>query len=127
MRGTTRILAGLLVAAAVTGQAHAEPQKMVVFFQEWSAALDDDATKVINDAAGIVKADNGKHITVAGYADTTGSEAANKLLSDLRAQVVTDRLVEDGIAADSIRQAGKGETPADGFKQESRRVTITVE
>ncbi len=132
MRGTSRVLAGLLIAAAIAGQAQAAqqdagPQKMVVFFEEWSAALDSDAANVINHAAEVAKSAQGKHVTVTGYADTTGSEAANRLLSDLRAQVVTDKLVEDGVPADAIKQAGKGEVASDVYKQESRRVGISVE
>jgi outer membrane protein OmpA-like peptidoglycan-associated protein len=127
MRGTSKWLAGLLIATAFVGHAQAEPEKMVVFFTEWSAALDNNANNVIDDAAKLAKSADGKQVTIRGYADTTGSEDANKLLSDLRAQVVADRLMEDGVSARAITKAGKGEIPADLFKQESRRVEISVE
>jgi outer membrane protein OmpA-like peptidoglycan-associated protein len=127
MRGTSKLLAGLLIATAFVGHARAEPEKTVVFFTEWSAALDTDANNVIADAAKEAKSTDAKHVTVRGYADTTGSDSANKLLSDLRAQVVADQLVQDGVSPTIITKAGKGEITADVFKQESRRVEISVE
>ena len=90
-----KVLLALAIVAAFTGPARAEPRTVVVFFTEWSALIDDPAQSAITQAADLAKADNSP-IVVTGYADTTGSEDANKLLSATRAQVVTDQLVADG-------------------------------
>ena len=82
----------LCVATGSTRAADAPSQKFVVFFQEWSAALDDPAQSVITQAAEWVKTHPGNVAHVNGFADPTGSKRANALLSDLRAQMVVDQL-----------------------------------
>ena len=126
-----RFLSGSVALAVLIGgfslPAQAEPKQAFVFFSEWSALIDQDATTAIQHAANLAKASTSHKVMVKGFADTTGSEAANKLLSQLRAQVVTDQLIEDGVSANSITQDGMGETPAPPESlQESRRVSITV-
>lgn len=124
------LLSVIVGAALVTGiatPAKAEPKQAFVFFSEWSAAIDQDAAAAIQHAANLAKASTSHKVSVRGYADTTGSDAANKLLSQLRAQVVTDQLVEDGVPATSISQDAMGETPAPvDSLQQSRRVSISV-
>jgi outer membrane protein OmpA-like peptidoglycan-associated protein len=118
-----------LVLFAVTGQARADglpPYKFVVFFQQWSAALDDSAQAVITDAAGWVKAHPTAVANVNGFADTTGSKQANLLLTELRAQMVVDQLLADGVDAKRIRQRGHGSVQYSLSSQESRRVEISV-
>src|ERR1700750_458844 len=90
----------LLIAATGTLRAADPPkQKFVVFFQEWSAALDDSAQSVISQAADWVKNHPGDIAHVNGFASTVGSRQANILLADLRAQIVVDQMVSDGLAA----------------------------
>jgi outer membrane protein OmpA-like peptidoglycan-associated protein len=117
----------LLIAATGTLPAADDPpQRFVVFFQEWSAALDDSAQSVISQAADWVKAHPGYAAHVNGFASTVGSRQANILLADLRAQIVVDQLVSDGLAAARIRQRGRGPVPFALTAQESRRVEIRV-
>lgn len=115
--------AALLAFASL--HATAQPAS-VVFFTEWSALLDDAARNVVRTAADSIANDSSAKVTVSGYADTTGSAEANELMSTLRAQVVMDLLVEDGVPATRITRAGRGATPDVGGKLESRRVVITV-
>ena len=127
-----RYMSGLVVASFLTGllvtPAKADPDQAFVFFSQWSALIDQDATNAIQHAANLAKGSANHKVVVKGFADTTGSETANKLLSQLRAQVVADQLIVDGVPAASITQDAMGETPApEGSKQESRRVSITVE
>lgn len=118
----------LLIAAAGTLRAADAPtQKFVVFFQEWSAALDDSAQSVISQAADWVKAHPGYVAHVNGFASTVGSRQANMLLADLRAQIVVDQMVSDGLAAVRIKQRGHGPVPFALTAQESRRVEISVD
>jgi peptidoglycan-associated lipoprotein len=119
----------LLLFCAATGARAADPpaQKFVVFFQEWSAAIDDTAQSVISQAAEWVKSHPGNIAHVNGFADPTGSRQANILLSDLRAQVVVDQLVSDGVDPKRVRQRGHGSVQFALTGQESRRVEISID
>ena len=120
----------LLLLAAVLSPALARaadaPQKFVVFFQQWSAALDDAAQDVIAHAADAAKAQRTAAVHVNGFADPTGSKRANELLTDLRAQMVADQLQSDGIDPKRIRQRGHGSVQFALTSQESRRVEISI-
>jgi outer membrane protein OmpA-like peptidoglycan-associated protein len=131
MRRLTAICLVSLMSVAVhsarTQAADPVPtQKVVVYFQEWSAAFDDAATATIAKAADYAKKHPGLPVRVAGFADPTGSKQANVLMSELRAQVVVDQLVEDGVPARSIGQVGRGSVQFALTSQESRRVEISV-
>ena len=67
----------LCVAIGSARAADVPAQKFVVFFQEWSAALDDSAQAVISQAAEWVKSHPGNVAHVNGFADPTGSTKAN--------------------------------------------------
>jgi outer membrane protein OmpA-like peptidoglycan-associated protein len=118
----TLLAAGLLAS----GVAHADPPKIAVFFSEWSAALDDVAMSAVSSAADQAKAQPKAPVTVAGFASTIGSKEANDLLAKLRAQVVIDQLVQDGVPASRIRRVGHGATPYSFTPLESRRIEITI-
>jgi len=117
----------LLIAATGTPRAADLPaHKFVVFFQQWSAAIDDSAQAVIAQAADWVKSHPDDVAHVSGFASTVGGRQANILLADLRAQVVADQLVSDGIDTARIRQRGHGPVPFALTEQESRRVEISI-
>src|SRR5579862_7584615 len=116
----------LSVATGSVRAADVPSQKFVVFFQEWSAALDDSAQTVIGQAAEWVKSHPGNVAHVGGFADPTGSKKANALLSELRAQMVVDQLQADGIAPNRISQRGHGSVEFALTSQESRRVEISI-
>lgn len=118
------LLCGLLGGCAVAPPADAP--RAVVFFQSWSAAIDQPAQRAISTIAGTAQASPADRIWVIGYADPTGSEQANALLSATRAQVVADQLVTDGIAPDRIRQVARGRTRSQQSLQESRRVVVVT-
>ena len=116
----------LSVATGSVRAADVPSQKFVVFFQEWSAALDDSAQTVIGQAAEWVKSHPGNVAHVNGFADPTGSKKANALLSDLRAQMVVDQLQTDGVDSNRSRQRGHGSVQFALSSQESRRVEISI-
>ena len=125
MRVVRRLaLAVTFSVSAITG-AWAQQPTYLVFFQQWSAAIDDSAQSVINQAADWMKSHPGR-ARVIGFADPTGSREANILLSELRAQVVSDGLVAAGVPAGRIRKTGKGSVQFAGSSQEARRVEIDV-
>ncbi len=120
------LAAGFVTAMTSARAADTSSRNYIVFFKEWSAAIDKPAASVISAAAKAAKANPAMKVHVIGYADTTGSGQANHYLTQLRAQVVTDALTADGLPADRIEQAAEGAVPAIGTKQESRRVTIAL-
>jgi outer membrane protein OmpA-like peptidoglycan-associated protein len=124
-----RIAIPLLLLCSFGGAAHAQeapPQRFVIFFTEWSAAIDHPAQEVIAHAAEAAKAHPRQTIRVTGLADTTGSQQANILLSELRAQRVADELQADGIAAQRIKPIGRGSVRFAYNGAESRRVEIAI-
>jgi outer membrane protein OmpA-like peptidoglycan-associated protein len=131
MRRLTTLCLVAVMSVAVHGAgacaADAVPtQRVVVYFQEWSAAIDDSALATIAKAADYAKSHPRVPIRVAGFADPTGSKQANVLMSQLRAQVVVDQLVQDGVPASRIGQVGHGSVQFALTSQESRRVEISM-
>jgi outer membrane protein OmpA-like peptidoglycan-associated protein len=117
------LIAGLCLH---TVGAHAQQPAFVIFFEQWSAAIDGPAQDVIKSAADWAKSHAGGRIRVVGFADPTGSRQANVLLSELRAQVVVDGLTSAGVPARQVRQTGRGSVQFAATPQESRRVEIRV-
>ena len=118
------IIASLPVWAATAAPAAAT--RAPVFFRSWSAALDPAALMVIKHVAQLLQRSPSVSVQVVGYADLDGSAAANRLLSELRAQVVADRLLQDGVEPARIHQSGSGATGVEQHAQESRRVILVV-
>jgi len=99
-----------------------------VFFQPFSAALDQPALATIASAAQEAKAKPDARVLVTGAADSVGSSKANKYLSETRAQVVADALVADGVARGRIHLRAAGEVSAPGsYTQVARRALIQIE
>lgn len=115
-----------LLAAPLPASAAPPARNFVVFFQQWSAAIGPSARTVIARAAAWAKAHPAAPVTVTGAADRTGARRANQLLSDLRAQVVADRLAQEGVAAGRIRQRALGAVGVDPKSQMSRRAIISI-
>ena len=130
MRRTTAL--GLLLtlsacAHVVPGTPAAAGVRYAVFFDEWSAGLNDGAIQAIAAAAASAKAHPGVPILVSGYAaNDTGSTEANRALSRARALNVRDQLVTDGVDPGRIREVGEGPVSYVLDPQEARRVTIAV-
>jgi outer membrane protein OmpA-like peptidoglycan-associated protein len=121
-----RILAfALAVSTAGCVQPVAVPS-YPVFFTEWSSQLDDPAKQAIAQAADAAKANPFRTVAVAGFADPVGSPQANADVSRLRAQVVADQLVADGVSPTRIQHTAHGATDFTLSSQESRRVDITL-
>ncbi len=121
------MLRALFAAATmtlITLPALAQPPVLVVFFPDWSGAIDNAATRVIGQAADIAKQSPGSTITVTGYADNTGSAAANVYLTQLRAQRVIDGLIADGVPSQSLKLVAAGKQAETGIA--SRRVEIAI-
>lgn len=97
-----------------------------VFFEAWSANLDDPALQGLDRVAELAKANPQRRLLVVGFADPRGTREANVILSRLRATLVRDTLVEKGVPAGRIRIEYRGPTP--GFESlESRRVEVRLD
>ena len=85
-----------------------------------------DLNRLAAENARAVADKAGRPVVVAGYADPTGSREANIDMSQTRAQVVADALVDHGVSPGRITKQARGATPVVQDLQESRRVDIIV-
>lgn len=104
-----------------------------VLFDTGKYVLKPVATDAINQALADVDFNAVQAVEVDGHTDSVGSDEANQILSENRAQSVTAYLVEEaGFAADQIKTTGYGESQpvADNDTVEgrtkNRRVEITL-
>jgi outer membrane protein OmpA-like peptidoglycan-associated protein len=119
-----RSLWAAIALSLIVLPAGAQAQVHIVFFADWSGAVDDSAKNVIDQAAAAAKHLPDAEITVTGYADSTGSERANVYLTELRAQRVIDALVADGVPASRLKMVAAGRQPQVGVV--GRRVEISI-
>lgn len=87
----------------------------------------------LDEVALVLKESEGQSFVVEGHTDSRGSAEMNQELSQRRAQVVRDYLVEQGVTADRIRAVGFGKLrpvadndTAEG-RANNRRVEIVVQ
>lgn len=114
------LLLSLLSACALFGG-----PKYVVFFEEGSAQLDQQAQSVISGAAARANRNPVSSVMVIGYTDSAGSPPADVALSQQRAQTVADALAAHGVAVNRLVREGRGPTGQNpGIA--SRRVEIVV-
>ena len=123
-----RLLLGAVLLGAAGCMARTPvdaPPRSVVFFNAFSADLDDQANQVMNAVASDAMTNPNRTVLVRGYADSSvGSPSANRTLSQLRSQVVSDALVGHGVNKQRIVIRPRGPTDTDpGI--ESRRVEIS--
>lgn len=127
MRAILGPICALLLLVACEQPKLAESQSIVVYFEENSATVDDDAAKVIEQAVRFAKASPKANVTIQGYAAADwGKQAYNMSLSQARAAAVADSMVKAGIARERIRIDPQGATPFGMVPLESRRVEITI-
>ena len=98
----------------------------MIFFQPFSASLDEAAQGSIKAAAASAKYHFSAPVTVAGFASPIGTTQANADLARTRAQVVADGLIADGVGATRIKRRALGEVDYTLDPIESRRVEISV-
>lgn len=106
-------------------------RNFTVFFDWNQATLTADAQQVLRNVARDAQAGRITAVQVTGYTDTSGSPAYNQKLSERRAQAVRDFLTSEGLTADQITTAGRGETEllvptADGVREPSNRRSVII-
>ncbi|MEX0317072.1 MAG: OmpA family protein [Ruegeria sp.] len=99
-----------------------------IYFRSGSARLSQDSIPLLTNLHDIVRRCPSLRIEIGGHTDSDGSDAANRALSERRAQAVNDYLVGQGIARERLVTVGYGETrpvtsndTADG-KRRNRRI-----
>jgi outer membrane protein OmpA-like peptidoglycan-associated protein len=103
-----------------------------VNFETGSARLTPSAQQTVASLAGLLKAHPSARVRLEGHTDSSGSEAANKRLSEQRAAAVKSALVAAGAAPASIEVAGRGsEQPvadnnSDDGQAQNRRTELVV-
>jgi outer membrane protein OmpA-like peptidoglycan-associated protein len=117
---------GLLLSLGACVLSEPSGQRYSVFFEPSSAQLDDSAKAVLATAADWAKQHPAMPVTVASYVDPYGSRKAGADFTRLRAQVVIDGLVGNGVLAAGIQRREIGSANFQIDSQESRRVEITV-
>jgi OOP family OmpA-OmpF porin len=125
------LLPVLAAATAANGQmantANSELPRFLVYFDEFSANLSDEAKKVIADAAKRAKETGAKGIVVQARASATGTAETNKYLAQTRSSIVTDQLEADGITRSIIHQEPIGQTGSSDPTVYNRRVDIVLQ
>jgi OmpA-OmpF porin, OOP family len=116
------VLAGCAPQPATTPEAG----RYLVYFNEFSALLSDDARKVVGDAAKRAKELGIKTVRIEGRASATGSPAANQRLAETRTQLVYDELRKDGVDPATIQQQPIGQTGSGDTSVMERRVDIVL-
>ncbi|MGH7824459.1 MAG: OmpA family protein [Candidatus Binatia bacterium] len=106
------------------------PDNVMVGFDFDKSSLNDSAHQTLSPIITWLKGDSGRNVTVAGYTDSIGSEAYNVKLSQRRAQVVKDFMVQSGVSAERIITRGMGKAnpvaPNDtqAGREKNRRVEV---
>ncbi len=119
--------AATAAGAQTTTAAKGEVPRFLVYFDEFSANLSDEAKAVIADAAKRARESGAKAIVVQARASGTGKPETNTYLAQTRSSIVADQLEEDGVARTMIRQEPIGQTGSSDPTVYNRRVDIILE
>lgn len=85
----------------------------IINFSAGSAEIPEVNKSILDQAAALMQRAKQVELTVTGHTDATGSAAANKKLSQARAQAVVDYLIGKGVDPAQLRAVGMGqEKPA---------------
>jgi len=125
------ILAAVFVSAPTGAQAPSATSqggaRFLVYFDEFSAFLSNEAKTIIADAAKRAREGGARRIVVQARASATGRAETNKYLAQTRSSIVTDQLEDDGIARSLIQQEPIGQTGSNDPTVNERRVDIIIE
>jgi outer membrane protein OmpA-like peptidoglycan-associated protein len=103
-----------------------------VTFATGSSTLSSSAYPALNSVVTVLNQTPTLTMTVAGYTDSVGSAASNQVLSQSRAQSVTNYLTQQGITGSRIETVGYGASnfvgsnDTDAGRAQNRRVEIKI-
>ena len=126
------ILMVLVIPTAASAQmapsaANQSGPRFLVYFDEFSAFLSDEAKTIIAEAAKRARETGAHKVVVQARASATGTAETNKYLAQTRSSIVTDQLEADGIERTMIRQEPIGQTGSSDPSVYNRRVDILLE
>src|ERR1700758_5863507 len=104
-----------------------EKARFLVYFDEFSTFLSDEAKTIIADAAKRARESGAHRIVVQARASATGTSETNKYLAQTRSSIVTDQLEADGVSRAMIQQEPIGQTGSSDPSVYNRRVDIILE
>ena len=117
-------------AAAADAAAEVKKYVAVVYFDTGSSMIHEDGYRELLWFVDKLQIDPTARVEIKGFADSTGFEGHNQLLSEQRADNVMRFLVQKGIAADRITSAGYSsnfpDEPNDTAKGRSRNRRVDV-
>ena len=94
-----------------------------ILFEINKAGIRPESKPLIAEAIAKIKNNPDAYIVVEGYTDTTGPVSYNKVLSKMRANVLKQYLIENGVSPDKIKSVGLGASaPAADNKTRSGRM-----
>ena len=127
MIGTSIVLSNAANPQTPPGPTNQSEPRFLVYFDEFSAFLTNEAKTIIADAAKRAR-DTGAHrIVVQARASATGTSETNKYLAQTRSSIVADQLEADGLARAMIQQEPIGQTGSSDPTVTNRRVDIILE
>jgi OOP family OmpA-OmpF porin len=103
-----------------------------VYFDFDSWTISGEQLTVLQQAIATARAGGQSRITIVGHTDTSGSAAYNQRLSERRANVVAEALVDMGARREAIQVSGVGESDLevptrDGVREpRNRRAIVTL-
>lgn len=104
----------------------------LLYFEEGTAIVVPDSRKTLTALFEEVASRQAVEVQVTGHTDTVGNIEDNDRLSQERAQMIKESLIEQGLQANFIRAVGRGErellivTPDNVREQRNRRVEVIV-
>jgi outer membrane protein OmpA-like peptidoglycan-associated protein len=78
-------------------------------FDHRRSTLSEDSKKLLDEAAAILQKYPEVKVSIEGYTDSVGKPDFNRVLSEHRANVVRDYLIERGVEMDRLVAVGRGE------------------
>ena len=94
--------------------------------------LNEGTRRYLEDVVTLLQQNPHLHVRVVGHTDDVGTPAANQVVSKKRANAVRDFLLEQGVAADRIQTAGRGNTEPlvrsrdEAARAKNRRIEIEL-
>lgn len=101
-----------------------------IFFDTGKAQLKPTSNPALDQAAQLLRQQASLKLLIAGHTDNTGSDAANRTLSQQRAEAVRNALLARGVAADRLTAQGFGsgvpvaDNASEAGRAQNRRVEL---
>ena len=103
-----------------------------LFFATNKTVILPQSEQAMSDLANFLLENQSVHIHIVGHTDAVGTDEANQILSEGRANAVRNDLIKRGVAAERMTAEGKGEkepvadNDTDEGRQLNRRVEFTI-